>query len=62
MIKGRSLIYKGKSNGPRIDPWGTPCFTRPQSDSILSRGPFLIITSDIDFEDTVLITYIHYQL
>jgi hypothetical protein len=42
--KGRSLMYSRKSIGPRIDPWGTPCLTRPQSDSFLSKGPFLITT------------------
>jgi hypothetical protein len=36
IIEGKSLIYnKKKSNGPRIDPWGTPCLTRPQSDSLV---------------------------
>jgi hypothetical protein len=26
----RSFIYIMKSKGPRIDPWGTPCFIVPQ--------------------------------
>jgi hypothetical protein len=26
----RSFMYIIKSKGPRIDPWGTPCFTVPQ--------------------------------
>jgi hypothetical protein len=30
IVGGRSLMYIIKSKGPRIDPWGTPCFTVPQ--------------------------------
>jgi hypothetical protein len=32
IVRGRSFIYKVyiiKRKGPRIDPWGTPCFTVP---------------------------------
>jgi hypothetical protein len=30
VVGGRSFMYIIKSKGPRIDPWGTPCFTDPQ--------------------------------
>jgi hypothetical protein len=28
----RSFIYIRNNKGPRIDPWGTPCFSVPQSE------------------------------
>jgi len=31
ILRGRSFIYIMKNRGPRIDPWGTPCFNVPQS-------------------------------
>jgi hypothetical protein len=30
IVGGRSFMYIMKSKGPRIDPWGTPCFIVPQ--------------------------------
>jgi hypothetical protein len=27
IFEGRSFIYIMKSKGPKIDPWGTQCFT-----------------------------------
>jgi hypothetical protein len=27
IVGGRAFMYITKSKGPRIDPWGTPCFT-----------------------------------
>jgi hypothetical protein len=30
IVGGRSFMYIMKSKGPRIDPWGTPCFNVPQ--------------------------------
>jgi len=33
--EGRSFIYKRKSRGPSIDPWGTPCVILPQSETDL---------------------------
>jgi hypothetical protein len=30
IVVGRSFMYIIKSKGPRIDPWGTPCYTVPQ--------------------------------
>jgi hypothetical protein len=30
IVGGRSFIYIMKSKGPRIDPWGIPCFIIPQ--------------------------------
>jgi hypothetical protein len=32
ILSGRSFIYIINSKGPRIDPWGTPCFNVPQSE------------------------------
>jgi hypothetical protein len=29
-VGGRSFMHIVKSKGPRIDPWGTPCFIVPQ--------------------------------
>jgi hypothetical protein len=29
IIECRSFIYIKKSKGPKIDPWGPPCFTVP---------------------------------
>jgi hypothetical protein len=26
IVGGKSFMYIMKSKGPRIDPWGTPCF------------------------------------
>jgi hypothetical protein len=34
IVGGRSFICIMKSKGPKIDSWGTPCFTVPQSDSL----------------------------
>jgi hypothetical protein len=30
IVGGRSFMYIIKSKGPRIDPYGTPCFIVPQ--------------------------------
>jgi hypothetical protein len=32
IVGDRSFIYIMKSKGPKIDPWGTPCFTVPHLD------------------------------
>jgi hypothetical protein len=37
IVGGRSLIYIMKSKGPKIDPWGTPCFTVPDLRKISQR-------------------------
>jgi hypothetical protein len=29
IIGGRLFLYIMKGKGPKIDPWGTPCFTVP---------------------------------
>jgi len=34
IVGGRSFIYIMKSKGPKIDPWGTPCFTVPHFEEI----------------------------
>jgi len=31
ILRGRPFIYIINNRGPRIDPWGTPCFNVPQS-------------------------------
>jgi hypothetical protein len=30
--RGRPFLYIMNNRGPRIDPWGTPCFSVPQSE------------------------------
>ncbi len=30
IILGKSFIYRRKSRGPRIEPWGTPCLISSQ--------------------------------
>ena len=30
ILRGRSFTYIMNNRGPRIDPWGTPCFNVPQ--------------------------------
>jgi hypothetical protein len=37
IVGGRSFIYIMKSKGPRIDPWGTPCFTIPHFEENISN-------------------------
>jgi len=32
ILRGRSFIYIMNNRGPRIDPWGAPCFNVPQSE------------------------------
>jgi hypothetical protein len=34
VLRGRSFIYIMNNRGPRIDPWGAPCFNIPQSEKI----------------------------
>ena len=31
ILLGRSCIYIMNNRGPRVYPWGTPCFSVPQS-------------------------------
>jgi hypothetical protein len=33
--EGRSFIYIMKNRGPRINPWGTPCFSLPHPEKKL---------------------------
>jgi hypothetical protein len=35
LLRGRSFIYVMNNRGPRIDPYGTPCFSVPQSEKKL---------------------------
>jgi hypothetical protein len=35
IFRGRSFIYVLNNTGPRIDPWGTPCFNIPQTETTL---------------------------
>jgi len=39
---GKSFIYRRKSKGPRIDPWGTPWVIWPQSDIEIKQLLFKI--------------------
>jgi hypothetical protein len=32
IFRGRAFIYIMNNKGPRIDPWGTQCFSVPQSE------------------------------
>jgi hypothetical protein len=43
IICGKSLIYTKKSNGPRIEPWGTPCLTSCHSETPLAVFLFNIV-------------------
>jgi hypothetical protein len=36
-VGGRSFIWTMKSKGPKIDSWGTPCFTVLQFEWVLSH-------------------------
>ena len=33
--EGKSFMYRRKSKGPSIDPWGTPWVTLPQSETVV---------------------------
>jgi hypothetical protein len=44
IVFGKSLIYKIKNNGPRIEPCGTPYFTSSHQEEILFRLLSFIIT------------------
>jgi len=35
ICNGRSFIYTKNRRGPRMEPWGTPCFNIPQSETKL---------------------------
>jgi hypothetical protein len=37
IVGGRSFIYIKKSKDPKIDPWGTPCFTVPHFEENFSN-------------------------
>jgi hypothetical protein len=37
IVGGRSFIYVMKSKGPKIDPWGTPCFPLPHFEENFSN-------------------------
>jgi hypothetical protein len=37
IVADRSLIYIMKSKGPKIDPWGNPCFTLPHFEVTFSN-------------------------
>jgi hypothetical protein len=34
IFRGRLFIYIMNNKGPRIDPWGNPCFSVPQSEKM----------------------------
>jgi hypothetical protein len=53
MINDRSLIYSRKSNGHKIDPWGTPCFIVPNPIHSYQRVHLQCSPSDIGFGDTI---------
>jgi hypothetical protein len=35
IVSDKSFAYRGKDEGPKIDPCGTPCFITPQSEDVL---------------------------
>ena len=41
-ILDRSLMHGGKSIGPRIDPWVTPCSMKRKSDNLPLHSTFLL--------------------
>jgi len=44
IMAGKSLMYRRKNNGPRIDCCGTPCFTFPHSEKQFLEYLFFINT------------------
>jgi hypothetical protein len=48
IVGGKSFIYIKESKGPKIDPWGTSCFTVPHfeenfSNDFISVSCFLFV-------------------
>jgi hypothetical protein len=41
IVGGKSFTYIMKRKGPRIDPWGTPCFIVSSLRKILYLGDFI---------------------
>jgi hypothetical protein len=41
---GRSLIYRRKNKGPKIDPWGTPHFLIPQLEENVPNPLYSTVT------------------
>jgi hypothetical protein len=53
IVEGRSFIYITESKGPKIDTWGTPCFTVPHfeenfSNDFSSVFCFLFVRQDMN--------------
>jgi hypothetical protein len=38
IVEGRPFIYINESKFPKIDPWGTPCFTVPHFEENFSNN------------------------
>jgi len=42
ILRGKSFTYISNNIGPGIDPWGTPCFSVPESETTL-----LVVLGDL---------------
>jgi hypothetical protein len=52
IVQGWSFIYIKKSKGPKIDFWGTPCFTVPSFEKNFSN----------DFNSVFCFLFVRYDL
>ena len=58
---GRSLMYKRKSSGPKIDPWGTPLLIILLSDIVLLTTQHCVLFWRYDFNIPITETEIERQ-
>jgi len=58
MMHGKSLIYMLNSNGPKTNPWGTPCLTTSQSDRRLGEWQTAIQLFVFYYANKILINLI----
>jgi len=43
ILRGRSFIYIMNNRDPRITPWGTPCFSLPQSEKKIELYQLILL-------------------